>query len=147
MKEKNIIHRVCIPILYTLLWGISSLCCAFEVKIVSVTFPISAQVVTGITMVYLSFLVECIINLFDIANVHCDESFNIRIIYWTLLFVCDVVLTIVTSICFFVLEKPTAYLGILVVLMCFLKFINASMSNNIDKYMRPIKFKTHISTF
>lgn len=141
------IHKQLVPILYTLLWGISIYACTWDWGLSKLDLPIDNKWVEGACAIYIAFMIECIINLFDFAYMHKTKLFNINFIYWIIKFVGNVIITLILAILFLKFKDISNIIGFIMILsMCWLKYINVSFANNNEDYMEPIRLNTYIST-
>lgn len=147
----ELVHRIYIPLLYTLIWGLGILVCFSDLQFFPNALLIAPQTLTGICTIYMLFMFECIINLADIAYTKRQEQFNVNFVWWMCGFVLNVFMTLLLCVIFLNSETETftfgTYLeiGIIMLLMGGLKFMNVYVTNNIDEFMRPLKFNTYIS--
>lgn len=141
------IHKRLVPILYTLLWGTSIYACTWDWAVSFQNIPIDSKLIEGAFSIYIAFMVECIINLFDFAYTHKTDQFNVKFVYWLIKFAGSVVVTIILTILLFKYkELADCVVSLMILSMCWLKYINVSFSNNIEDYMTPINLRTHTST-
>lgn len=141
------IHKHTVPFLYTLLWGTGLYSCSWNWNFFPVPAPYNS-IVQGILTIYLIFMAECIVSLWDVAFCHKRETFNVHIIYWLIYFLIDVLTTLILTILFINYSMLHQPLGFFVcVSMVFLKYLNAHFTNNTDKYLHPININTYSSTF
>lgn len=139
-------HQHLVPIFHTVLWGMSIYACSWDWGLSSLNIS-NPKLVEGVCAIYIAFMIECIINLFDFAFVYKERQFNVKIIYWLMKFVGNVILTLIFTILFFKFKDVPNIIGyIIVILMCWLKYINVSFANRIDDYMKRIELKTFSST-
>lgn len=146
---ESVIHKYVIPILYTLLWALGIYSATWDWGISALHLPFNPKLVEGAFIVYLTFMVECVISLIDVVAVNKTKQFNIKLIYWLIFFISNVTLTIITSFVLFRYKgEYTCVLAFGVLFfMCSLKYMHLSLTNNIDTYMEPVQFHTYISTF
>lgn len=146
MRKVNI-HKHVIPFLYTLLWGVGLYSCSWDWGNCQI-HTVDGSVIQGISVIYLIFMAECVVNLWDIAYCHSKETFNANILYWLMGFISDVLATLILTLLFFKCSEHTFLVGCLIGFsMVVLKYINVHLTNNVDRYMRPIYIKTFVSTF
>ncbi len=141
------IHKRLVPILYTLLWGTSIYACTWDWGASFQDLPIDAKLIEGAFSIYIAFMIECIINLFDFAHEHKTEQFNINFIYWLIKFAGSIIVTIILTILLFKYKDYANYIGFFIILsMCWLKYINVFFTNNVKDYMIPLRLNTYVST-
>lgn len=140
-------HKHIIPILYTLIWGVGLYSCSWDWELLP-TLTTYSNTVQGITVIYLIFMAECIVALWDVAYCHKRATFNVHIIYWLILFVLNVLITLILTILFFRCSEFSYPIGFLICIsMTLLKYLNVYFTNNTDKYLHPIIINTYSSTF
>lgn len=138
-------HKYLIPICHTVLWGLSIYVCSLDWGLSSLNIP-NTKLVEGACVIYITFMIECVINLLDFSFVYRERQFSAKIIQLLMKFVGNVVLTLIFVLLF--LKFKDVLIGyIIVLLMCWLKYINVSFANRIDKYMKRIEVNVYSSTF
>lgn len=141
------VHKHIVPVLYTLLWGVGIYSCSWDWKLFP-DFVTYSNAVQGITVIYLIFMAESIVGLLDMAYCHKKEVFNVHIIYWLMMFVSDVFVTLLLTVILLKGDGTSCMTGLFICLsMMFLKYININIANNIDWYLSPLCIKTYVSTF
>lgn len=140
------VHRVLVPILQTLLWSVGLYSCTWNWNI-QLNSNLNSIVFQGVCIVYLIFMIECIISLLDISCVHKYEGFNVKLLYWLMLFIGNVVMTLFLGLLLFIYADNTVIIGKSIIgMMCILKLINAWLNNNVQYFIEPIRVQTYSST-
>lgn len=140
-------HKHLVPLFQTLLWGVGIYSCSWDWCLLSVTAEFGSTL-QGMAVVYLIFMGECVVSLWDVAYCYKSETFNVHILYWLMCFVLNVLLTLLLCILFFKFEEYHCLTGTFTCLsMASLKFLCAYFVNNTGRYLRQIHIKTYVSTF
>ena len=147
-RNNYFLHRWFVPFAYTFVWGLSIVMASYDFSIDLSNKYFSPSVIQGSICVYLVFILECIINIFDTIISHYEEQFNVNFVWWILFFLSDVFLTIVIALLYFSNVGSEFYLGIFYLLsVCLMKFLFVFMSNNIKTFIFTTKLKCITSTF
>lgn len=147
LTEDMKLHKHLVPVLYTLLWGISIHACTWNWSSSFQNLPINPQLFEGACSIFIAFMIECIINFLDFTYVHKTELFNIKFVYWLIKFAFIMVTTIILTILLFKYPQYANGIGILQILsLCWLKYINVSFTSNVEEYMGPIQLRTYVSS-
>ncbi len=143
-------RRHIVPLLYTLLWSIGLLLCGREFTSHNMVWVYleHGTFFIAVLYIYVVFLLECFLGLFDKALEHLKAQFNVNLLFFFCAILIDIGCTLWLSFLFiFENEAYSEYFVYILTLMMFLKLLTSWFSNNIDKFMVKLHIDTIQSVF
>lgn len=143
-------HKYIVPLLYTVLWGIGILLCGREIT--SDNMVLShikyGNFFVAVFYIYVVFLLECLVGLFDKAIENLKVQFNVNLIFFLCVILLDISFTLWLSFMFIFENEEYAicFIGIIGLMLC-LKLMSSLFSNNVDKFMVKLHIDTIQSAF
>jgi len=153
MKSKDLdtsakyIHQEIVPRLHCLLWFIGILASGLDMRILPCSNP-ADKIFVGAVIIYVIFLVECLINLYDIACEHRKKQFQITLVYLIMKIIVTFIGVAVFSFLYFSSSEHHPFWGVLTItMMCWLKYISVHFYNNVPRHLAIMDLGTAKSSF
>ncbi len=143
-------HKYIVPLLYTILWGIGILLCGREMASSNVILSHIkySNFFVAVFYIYVVFLLECLVGLFDKAIDNLKAQFNVNLIFLLCMILLDISFTLWLSFLFIFENEESAacFVGVIVLMLC-LKLMSSWFSNKVDKFVVKIHIDTIQSAF